>query len=317
MSDQLLFNGLLNINKPSGITSRDAVNRVQHWFPKRTRIGHTGTLDPLADGVLVLCIGQATRVVEYVQNMDKVYETEITLGAVSDTDDAQGVITPQEVQQQPSFADLETHADRFRGEILQTPPQYSALKVNGRRAYKTARRGEAVAIQPRTVPIYELEILSYTFPNVKLLIHCGKGTYIRSIARDLGESLGCGAYVNKLRRQRVGPFLYADSKSLNAEKTPELLPIELALISLPRYTMNKEQAQYFCRGTQVSVHGAEKRTLSDGEYVVYDDSGQLLGLAEHRSKVLQPSKVFVVNRGPILEGIKQESGNENDDQDSQ
>src|ERR1043166_4448316 len=181
------FHGLLVVDKPGGITSRDAVDRAQRWFPKGTRIGHTGTLDPLATGVLVLCIGSATRLTEYVQRMAKTYRAGIVLGARSDTDDADGAITPVSDIRTPAAGEVQAALAAFVGNIAQVPPAFSAAKLGGRRAYDLARRGQDVSLAPRTVTIHGIDLLSYGFPQLEIEVRCGKGTYVRSLARDLGE----------------------------------------------------------------------------------------------------------------------------------
>src|SRR5688572_24542649 len=169
------FHGLLVLDKPGGMTSRDAVNQAQRWFPRGTKIGHTGTLDPLATGVLVLCVGAATRLAEYVQRMEKVYRAGVRLGARSDTDDADGTVTPAEVERPPDRAAVERVLTEFVGEIGQVPPAYSAAKVTGRRAYDLARRGEDVSLQARQVSVYQIDLLSYEYPRLELEVRCGKG----------------------------------------------------------------------------------------------------------------------------------------------
>jgi tRNA pseudouridine55 synthase len=200
------MHGLLVIDKPPRLTSRDVVNRVLTWFPRKTKIGHTGTLDPLATGVLVLCVGAATKLVETVQNMGKTYVSIIRFGATSDTDDADGTITPN--LQAPKFprAALEELLPKFLGEIQQLPPTYSALKIDGRRAHDLARRGQEVQLAPRPVRVDSFKLLQYEWPFAEVEIACGKGTYIRSIARDVGALLGVGGLVQELRRTKVGPF---------------------------------------------------------------------------------------------------------------
>jgi len=200
------MNGFLVIDKPGGMTSRDCVNRAQRWFPPKTKIGHTGTLDPLATGVLVLCIGAATKLAERVQAMPKRYETRIRLGASSNTDDADGEVIASHVKTVPARAEVESALLRFAGEIEQLPPQFSALKVEGVRAYASARRGVEVALKPRIVRVDAIALLNYEWPWLDVRIDCGKGTYIRSIARDVGAIFGVGGLVQTLRRTRVGPF---------------------------------------------------------------------------------------------------------------
>src|SRR4051794_13974295 len=235
----LSFDSLLVLDKPGGMTSRDAVDRALRWFPRGTRVGHTGTLDPLATGVLVLCVGSATRLTEYVQQMEKTYHTTVRLGARSDTDDADGTVTPVEEAVAPTREQLEACLQGFLGEIEQVPPAFSAAKVMGRRAYDLARRGEEVTLQPRKVQVYGIDVRRYEYPEVDLEVRCGKGTYIRSLARDLGQRLGCGGLVQVLRRTRVGPFDAADAVPLDAD--PEtvrsrLLPTTTAVAELPWVT---------------------------------------------------------------------------------
>jgi tRNA pseudouridine55 synthase len=211
------FHGLVVLDKPGGMTSRDAVDAALRWFPRGTRVGHTGTLDPLATGVLVLCVGSATRLTEYVQQMAKTYRTTVRLGARSDTDDADGTVTPVDVLHPPQREELENCLQTFLGEIEQVPPAFSAAKVTGRRAYDLARQGREVALEARRVRIDGIDVLRYEYPEADLEVRCGKGTYIRSLARDVGERLGCGGLVQVLRRTRVGPFQAADAVSLEAD----------------------------------------------------------------------------------------------------
>jgi tRNA pseudouridine55 synthase len=230
------LHGLLVLDKPTGITSRDAVNRAQQWFPPRTRIGHTGTLDPLATGVLVFCIGNATRLAEYVQAMDKTYRTTLVLGARSDTDDADGTILPIDAATAVAESAVCAGIARLVGNIDQRPPAYSAIKIDGKRAHDLARRGDHVEIASRIVTIYAIDLVRYEWPELDLEVRCGKGTYIRSLARDLGECLGCGAYVKTLRRTRVGCFRTEDALPVDATASDahaRLLPSSTAVAHLP------------------------------------------------------------------------------------
>ncbi len=211
--------GFLVVDKPGGMTSRDVVNVAQRWFPRRTKIGHAGTLDPLATGVLVLAIGAATKLVERVQAMGKTYRTRILLGFTSDTDDADGNLSPTPAGAIPSEAAIRDLLPRFVGEILQLPPRVSALKIDGRRAYDLARQGKNVKLEPRPVRVDAIRLLSYEWPHLDLEIDCGKGTYIRSIARDVGEALGCGGLVQTLQRTRIGEF--TAEISLGIDVSPE------------------------------------------------------------------------------------------------
>src|SRR5438270_252365 len=167
--------GLLVLDKPGGMTSRAALDRAARWFPRGTRVGHTGTLDPLATGVLVLCLGSATRLAEYVQRMGKTYRTGILLGARSDTDDADGTVVPVAGARAPSAAAVAACLAAFVGEVEQVPPAYSAAKVTGRRAYDLARRGQQVALQARRVAIHGIDLLGFDYPRLELAVRCGRG----------------------------------------------------------------------------------------------------------------------------------------------
>ena len=249
------MNGLLVIDKPGGMTSRDAVNRAQKWFPKRTKLGHTGTLDPLATGVLVLCVGAATRLAEYVQAMGKTYRTRVRLGCRSDTDDADGTVTPVEGTTPPSEEAIRAVLPRFVGTISQMPPAYSALKVAGQRAHALARSGEEVKLAARPVNVYRIDLLGYEWPHLDLEIDCGKGTYIRSIARDLGDVFGVGGMVQTLRRTRVGPFTAEQGVGLDTDPAAvvsKLRPMGEAVADLPRIELPAVDAARFRHGLAVA-----------------------------------------------------------------
>lgn len=284
------FDGLLVIDKPSGVTSRDVVNRIQRLFPKRTRIGHTGTLDPLATGVLVLCIGKATRLAEYVQRMTKVYRTVAKLGAVSNTDDADGEITPYENASTPTKSEMEHTLSTFIGKISQVPPAFSAARVTGERAYSLARQGKSVTLEPRTVRIDQINLMRFEDSEMELEITCGKGTYIRSLIRDVGENLGCGGYVEQLRRMRVGTFTVeeAHSSEIDVETARNaLLPIERAVTEIPALTLTTEQATQIRHGQRVSIQHEDRE-----EVALFDETGSLIGFGQCREKTLSPKKVL-------------------------
>lgn len=205
------FFGVLNLLKPEGITSRDLVNRVQRLV-KPAKVGHAGTLDPMATGVLLVCVGPATKLISLLQSGTKTYRTEFTLGMSSDTDDATGKINLPETPAEPrQLAEIMPYLEAMTGNVLQVPPDFSAVHVNGQRAYTLARRGESLELNAKTVRIDEIRILDYAWPKLELEITCGSGTYIRSIARDLGLQLGCGALMSRLERTRVGNFSITES----------------------------------------------------------------------------------------------------------
>ena len=211
------MNGFLVVDKPGGMTSRDVVNRIQRQLPPRTKIGHTGTLDPLATGVLVLCIGKATKLAGRVQAMGKSYLARIRLGATSNTDDRDGVVAESLHATPPSIEDIRAELLPFVGTIYQTPPDYSAVKVGGRRAHDLARAGKVMELVARPVLVYRIDLLNYTWPFLDLSADCGKGTYIRGIARDLGRALGVGGLIETLRRTKVGPFAAEQGIGIDAE----------------------------------------------------------------------------------------------------
>jgi tRNA pseudouridine55 synthase len=206
--------GILVVDKPAGISSARAVRQVKRLLPRGVKIGHAGTLDPFATGVLLLLVGKATKLCEKLMDEPKQYETTIKFGSTTATDDPESVEQPCEVSTIPSLADLTAAIAPFVGVIVQRPPVYSAMKIGGRRAYQLARKGVPVVIPPRPVKVYGIELLEYLWPAASLRIDCGRGTYIRAIARDLGAALGVGGYVSALRRTRVGPFAIEASNTL-------------------------------------------------------------------------------------------------------
>jgi tRNA pseudouridine55 synthase len=290
------MNGLLIIDKPTGITSRDAVNQVQCLLPKKTKLGHTGTLDPLASGVLVLCIGHATKFVEYVQEMTKTYRSRFQLGAKSDTDDADGTITLIENAIPPAIESIEKVFESMIGTIDQLPPSYSAARISGQRAYDLARKGKEVLLQPRKIRIDSIQIHRYEYPFLDVEVTCGKGTYIRSIARDLGNQLNCGALVQELRRTRIGNFtldhpirLDFDPKEIHHLMLPVHKAVEhLASLSLDEATLNRLRLGQFVPLTN------DSRFSSGTEVSLFDQKDQLhgIGLVDEKG-LLRPTKILM------------------------
>ncbi len=291
--------GLLVLDKPAGLTSRAAVDRALRWFPRGTRVGHTGTLDPLATGVLVVCVGAATRLTEYVQDMAKTYRAGVLLGARSDTDDADGTVTPVEGARAPDRAAVRHGLESFVGDIDQVPPAYSAAHVTGRRAYDLARQGREVVLRPRRVHVERIDLVDYAYPRLTLEVHCGKGTYIRSLARDLGERLGCGGLVESLRRTRVGPFRVEDALALEAEPATaraRLQPLAAAAAELPRVVVPPEGIRRLRQGQAVPAPppGPAPEWPADGRVAVFDPGGTLVAVARARPRTqdLVPEKVL-------------------------
>lgn len=206
------------IDKPAGISSFGVVARVRRYLSqkvgKKIKVGHTGTLDPFATGLLILLSGKATKLSNQFLKLDKWYEATLCLGKTSTTGDPEGVITEVNVDRQPSYSDIEKILPDFLGNIKQTVPIFSAVKINGKRAYQLARQGQKVEMPTREIEIYELEVLSYHFPELVIRTHVSSGTYIRTLGEDIGQALGVGAYLTALRRTKVGNFDLNNAKSL-------------------------------------------------------------------------------------------------------
>lgn len=217
------ISGILPINKPKGWTSFDVVKKVRGML-RAPKVGHTGTLDPMATGVLVLCMGSATKQVDQIMGMDKEYIGEVTLGATSNTDDAEGEITA--TNSNPiARADIEAALPAFIGHIDQLPPDFSAKKVEGERAYKAARQGKPLALTPQKVTVHALEILACEWPRLTLRIHCGKGFYVRALARDLGQKLNVGGYLSALQRTRVGKYALKEAILIEEITAEKVIPV--------------------------------------------------------------------------------------------
>lgn len=290
------MNGLLVIDKPGGMTSRDAVNRVQCWFPRKTKIGHTGTLDPLATGVLVVCVGAATRLADYVQAMGKTYHSRFRLGATSTTDDADGAVTETGAGSVTSEA-IDTALSRFVGVIEQMPPAFSAMKVDGKRAHALARTGAEVVLKARPVRVDTIRLTAYEWPWLDVEIDCGKGTYIRSIARDLGAALGVGGMVQTLRRTRVGPFMAEQGVGVeekSADLAARLRPMAEALGETPCVTLGADELRRFRMGQAVRYTPASggRQTPESGTVGVLDGADELMGVGTVERGVVRPDTVF-------------------------
>ncbi len=250
------MNGILTLNKPAGWTSRDAVNRVQRLV-RPAKAGHAGTLDPLAAGVLVVAIGQATRLIAYVQQMEKEYRAVFLLGRRSPSDDVETEVEELAAAPTPSLAQVEAALPQFTGAILQRPPAYSALKVEGRRAYKLARRGEPPELAPRPVEIHLLTVAHYDYPRLELHVRCTSGTYIRALGRDLAESLGTAAVMTELMRTAVGDFRIEDAVDADqlddAVIAERLAPPAAAVARLPHVILTDDQVEKLGQGQLISI----------------------------------------------------------------
>ena len=283
------MNGIVIIDKPAGWTSQDVTARLRRVFGTR-RIGHGGTLDPMATGVLPVFVGRATRSVEFFEHAEKTYETELLLGVATDTEDTTGtVLFRREVS--VTQEQLTEVLERFRGEIMQIPPMYSALKVNGQKLCDLARKGRQVERQPRPVTIHELTLLSREGDTLHLRVRCSKGTYIRTLCADIGKALGCGGCMQALRRMQAGEYTIAEAVPLqqlleSPEPETYLRDVDTMFRGYPgvKLTVNQEKR---CRnGNAFSV------SLPGGTYRAYSQSGEFLMLAKVEDGVMSTIKSF-------------------------
>ncbi len=296
--------GILNVNKGLGITSFQVVSFVRKRSGVR-RVGHAGTLDPAATGVLLVCLGQATRVTEYLMDLRKTYRATVRLGVSTTTYDAEGEVTGTADASGVTQEAVREALKAFIGEIMQIPPAYSAVKVAGERAYRLARRGEAVALKARPAQVYRIDVLRWAPADVEIEVDCGKGTYIRSLAHDLGQSLGCGAHLAALCRTRVGPFSVEDAVTReelerafdDGSWTERLQPVDCGLLALPQITLHIEDEKDIRHGQAVKID--EERLvglqLSPGlECRAYAEDGSLVGIIvfDEESGMWRPRKVF-------------------------
>lgn len=283
--------GFLNVYKPKGKTSHDVV-AILRRITKIKQIGHTGTLDPFAEGVLPICIGKATRLIEYL-NDDKAYIGTVQLGKSTTTYDLEGE-TVEVSDKTPDLEEIENELNNFRGDIEQLPPIYSAIKVNGKKLYEYARKGEEVEIKPRSVNISDLKILNYDKENriLELYIKCSKGTYIRSIAHDLGKKLGCLGHLIKLVRVKAGDFEVENSIKLedltDIETVQKHLIYPLEKLDYQTYELNTKELELVSHGMQIFA-----RTNLQNGIVILTNNNKLIAVAEMLNDKIKCSKVFI------------------------
>ena len=283
------MNGIVIVDKPSGWTSQDVTARLRRVFGTR-RIGHGGTLDPMATGVLPVFVGRATRGVEFFEHAEKGYEALLVPGLTTDTEDTTGtVLTQQEVS--ITEEQIEAVLPKFRGDILQVPPMYSALKVNGQKLYDLARKGKEVPREPRPITISELTFLGFEDGNLLLRVQCSKGTYIRTLCKDIGQALGCGGCMGRLRRIRAGEYTLKDAVSLetllNAEHPEQyLLPVDSMFSNYPAVKLTPNQEKRCRNGNAFSV------PLAPGTYRAYSQNGEFLMLAKVEQGTMTTVKSF-------------------------
>ena len=283
------MNGIVIVDKPQGWTSQDVTARLRRVFNTR-RIGHGGTLDPMATGVLPVFVGRATRGVEFFEHAEKTYEATLRLGLTTDTEDTSGtVLTEQEVN--ISEADFLGVLPQFRGKIQQIPPMYSALKINGQKLVDLARKGKEVERLPREIEIFQLDCLEFSGAEAKLRVRCSKGTYIRTLCKDIGEALGCGGCMAALRRMQAGEYTIEEAVPLqelleteNSEKY--LRPVDSMFRNYPAVTLTEKQELRCRNGNSFSI------SLADSTYRAYSKEGEFLMLAKVESGVMSTIKSF-------------------------
>ena len=283
------MNGIVIVDKPEGWTSQDVTAKLRGVFQTR-RIGHGGTLDPMATGVLPVFVGRATRGVEFFEHAEKTYETVLRLGLTTDTEDISGNV----LTQQDAFVtgeELEAVLEKFRGDILQVPPMYSALKISGQKLVDMARKGKTVERQPRPITIHELTLLGMEAEGIRLRVRCSKGTYIRTLCKDIGEALGCGGCMAALRRVQAGEYTIDEAVPLlqlldEAEPEKFLRPVDSMFRNYPAVTLSEKQALRCRNGNSFSVK------LEEGTYRAYDQDGAFLMLAKVEDGVMSTVKSF-------------------------
>ena len=283
------MNGIVIIDKPQDWTSQDVTARLRRVFNTR-RIGHGGTLDPMATGVLPVFVGRATRGVEFFEHAEKIYEATIRLGLTTDTEDVTGTVL-EEREVRISEEEFLGILDKFRGKIQQIPPMYSALKVNGQKLCDLARKGKEVERQPREIEIFELTCLAFSGNTARLRVHCSKGTYIRTLCKDIGQALGCGGCMEALRRVRAGEYGIESAVPLaelleSAEPEKYLRTVDTMFTQYPAVTLTVNQEKRCRNGNAFSV------TLTDGTYRAYGQGGEFLMLAKVESGTMSTVKSF-------------------------
>ncbi|HEY8213865.1 MAG TPA: tRNA pseudouridine(55) synthase TruB [Methylocystis sp.] len=291
-SNRAVVDGWVALDKPVGLTSTQAVSRLKRIYNAQ-KAGHAGTLDPLASGILPVAFGEATKTVPFVQDGEKAYRFTVRWGVETDTDDSDGRMI-RESAARPERTAIEALLPQFTGDILQTPPQFSAIKIAGERAYDIAREGEHVELKPRAVRIHALTLIEASQNDATFVMECGKGAYVRAVARDLGQMLGCFGHVTALRRTRVGPFVEDDAYTLdeieNQNMAAEaLLSVEAGLAELPCVVVDRDTAARLRRGGSVILRGRD----APHEGIVYAACGGVpVAFGEIVQGALAPARVF-------------------------
>lgn len=297
------INGFINLYKPAGITSMDALRRVKRITGQRKKVGHGGTMDPLARGALPICFGQATRMMDYVVGGSKRYVMDVKLGQSTTTYDAEGEVTSTRSVEGVTPTGIESELERFIGLVEQVPPMYSAVKIDGQRLYKLARAGIEVEREARSVEIHGIRLTRLELPELTLEVDCGRGVYMRTLAHDLGEALGCGAYVTDLERRSCGGFSVADSVTLDELETEaqepggwqrRLHPVDWVVRDFKTVTVGPAAEKFLRNGQPVSLGRPDFSAGYMEQFRAYNTAGQFLALVrfDRAGNSWRPAKVF-------------------------
>jgi tRNA pseudouridine55 synthase len=292
------YHGWILLDKPLGFSSQQAVTKVRNIF-NRAKAGHGGTLDPLATGLLPIALGEVTKLISYIMDKDKTYEFTVTWGEERATDDAEGIIVKTS-DNRPTQEEIVAILPQFIGQIQQIPPIYSAIKVEGRRSYDLARKGEEVPLKSRTVTIYTLVLLETSSSEARLEVTCSKGTYVRSLARDLAHALGTVGYISTLRRTKVGPFLEKNAVTLTKLLEFQgksgiegcVIPVDAVLDDIPVVTLNTKEMDRLRLGQRLPFLEVPVGVSMGDILVCKDSKGQIGALSQWKEGVLHPKRVF-------------------------
>lgn len=287
-----MIHGVLNVYKEKGFTSHDVVAKLRGILGQK-KIGHTGTLDPDAEGVLPVCLGRATKLCGMLTDKDKCYEAVMLLGVVTDTQDISGQVMESQDAGRVTEEEVRRAVNSYIGEIEQVPPMYSALKVNGKKLYELAREGKVVERKPRQICIHDIEILGLELPRIRLLVHCSKGTYIRTLCHDIGQTLGCGACMEQLTRTKSGDFSIEDSMTLKEiEEIKQrdaiadiLIPIDRMFNGYPKVEVSESFEYLACNGNSLPVKAVSApEDITDGGSVrLYGQDGSFIGIFRYEA----------------------------------
>jgi tRNA pseudouridine55 synthase len=281
--------GLLQIDKPGGITSHDAIDRIRRALGTR-KVGHAGTLDPMATGLLLVGVGRATRLLRFLSELDKTYEGTARLGVETDTLDADGEVTRTSDPSSVTSESLRAAMSGLEGDSMQRPPAYSAVKVGGRKLYEAARSGQALEAEPRSIGIRRFELLGRAEDVADFRVTCSSGTYVRVLLAEVGDRVGCGAHLVRLRRTAIGPFEVAGARAPDDPGAP--LPVERAVSHLPRLDLEHEETVAAGNGRVLAPLGI------DGPYGVYGDDGSLIGVYEDAGGMSRPLVILAPGDRP-------------------